>query len=54
VATLHPGWVETDLGGPNALINTQTSVAGLRKVIDQLNLATTGKFIAFDGKEIPW
>jgi NAD(P)-dependent dehydrogenase (short-subunit alcohol dehydrogenase family) len=54
VATLHPGWVETDLGGPNALINTQTSVAGLCKVIDQLNLATTGKFIAFDGKEIPW
>lgn len=54
VVTLHPGWVETDMGGPNALINTQTSVSGLRKVINQLTLENTGRFIAYDGKEIKW
>jgi NAD(P)-dependent dehydrogenase (short-subunit alcohol dehydrogenase family) len=54
VVTLHPGWVETDMGGPNALISTQTSVAGLRQVIDALTLESTGKFIAYDGKEVAW
>ena len=54
VVTLHPGWVQTDMGGSNALISAQTSVSGLRKVIADLNLGTTGQFIAYDGKPIPW
>lgn len=54
VVTLHPGWVQTDMGGPNGLINTQTSVTGLRNVIEQLSIESTGKLIAYDGKEIPW
>ena len=54
VVTLHPGWVQTDMGGSNALISAQTSVSGLRKVIADLNLGNTGQFIAYDGKPIPW
>jgi NAD(P)-dependent dehydrogenase (short-subunit alcohol dehydrogenase family) len=54
VITLHPGWVQTDMGGPNGLINAQTSVTGLRKQIVDLSLETTGKFIAYDGKAIDW
>lgn len=54
VATLHPGWVRTEMGGPNGLINTETSVSGLRKVIDDLTSEQSGEFIAYDGKSIPW
>lgn len=51
---LHPGWVRTAMGGPNGLIDAQESVAGLRKVIDALTLENSGRFVAYDSKEIPW
>jgi len=53
-AVLHPGWVQTDMGGPNALITTQQSVTGMRQVIARLNTKDSGKFYGYDGQEIPW
>jgi NAD(P)-dependent dehydrogenase (short-subunit alcohol dehydrogenase family) len=50
----NPGWVKTDMGGPNAMIPVEQSVADMRKVIAGLTLAETGKFIGNDGLVIPW
>ncbi|MBI5891016.1 MAG: SDR family oxidoreductase [Nitrosomonadales bacterium] len=50
----NPGWVKTDMGGPNAMIAVEQSVADMRKVIAGLTLADTGKFIGNDGLVIPW
>ena len=54
VITLHPGWVRTDMGGPNGLIEVDESVAGMKHQIDKLTIRTSGQFIAYDGKKIPW
>ncbi|ADE10632.1 SDR family oxidoreductase [Sideroxydans lithotrophicus] len=50
----NPGWVKTDMGGPNAMIPVEQSVADMRRVISRLGLADSGKFIGNDGIEIPW
>ena len=50
----NPGWVKTDMGGPNAMIPVEQSVADMRKVIAGLTPADTGKFIGNDGLVIPW
>lgn len=51
---LHPGWARTEMGGPNAKISPSESAAGIRRVISQLSLADAGRFLAFDGSEMPW
>jgi NAD(P)-dependent dehydrogenase (short-subunit alcohol dehydrogenase family) len=54
VVMLHPGWVATDMGGANAPVKPADSVAGLRKVLDGVTPDSTGRFLAWDGAELPW
>lgn len=51
---LHPGWVATDMGGAGAPLQAPESVSGMRKVLDGLSSADTGKFFAYSGEAIPW
>ncbi|GAA0466645.1 SDR family oxidoreductase [Parasphingorhabdus litoris] len=51
---MHPGWVQTDMGGPNADLTPQESVNGMRQVIDNLDHSQTGAFHDYSGREIPW
>lgn len=51
---LHPGWVRTDMGGKGADLTIETSVTGMKKVIDSLDASDSGKFFSYDGSEMPW
>jgi NAD(P)-dependent dehydrogenase (short-subunit alcohol dehydrogenase family) len=51
---LSPGWVRTDMGGPAAPVFPEDSVAGMRRVIDRLDLGSTGRFLVYDGSTLPW
>ena len=54
VVALHPGWVKTDMGGPNAPVSIDESVEGMIRVIDTTDIKDTGKFLNYDGRELPW
>ena len=54
VVVLHPGWVRTDMGGPDAAIEAPESVTGMRAVIAGLKESDSGRFLNYDGTEIPW
>ena len=54
VISLHPGWVKTDMGGPNAPISVDKSIDGMIRVIETTGIRDTGKFLNYDGRELPW
>ena len=53
-AVLHPGWVQTRMGGSSAPLEPEESVAGLRRVIASRGLEQSGSFFAYDGTAVPW
>lgn len=54
IATVHPGYVQTDMGGPNADITPQESAAGIQAVADNLTPETSGSFFKWNGELHPW
>jgi len=54
VATLHPGWVKTEMGGPSAEITVTECVNNLRQILKDLTLDSSGSFFDIDGSVIPW
>jgi len=53
-AVLHPGWVQTRMGGSSAALEPEESVRGMREVIQQLGPEHSGGFFGYDGEPIAW
>ncbi|MEY4016742.1 MAG: hypothetical protein RLZZ189_539 [Pseudomonadota bacterium] len=53
VASFHPGWVKTEMGGSGADITPQVSTSGLIQQFQGLKIANTGAFLNYDGKSLP-
>jgi len=51
---LNPGWVKTDMGGPNARLSPEESVGAMRRLIAKLGPEDSGRFYNYDGREFPW
>jgi NAD(P)-dependent dehydrogenase (short-subunit alcohol dehydrogenase family) len=51
---LHPGWVQTRMGGSNAPVQPRESIAGMRRVIAGLTPEDSGEFFDYLGDRVPW
>lgn len=51
---IHPGWVRTDMGGKNASISAEESAQGILQVTEGLTKDDVGRFLQWDGAELPW
>lgn len=54
VVMLHPGWVSTDMGGPQAQLTPTESATSIVAAVASLTFEDTGRFIKWDGTDHPW
>ena len=54
VVALHPGWVQTEMGGAGAQVTPEESARGLLEVIAGLGDGDTGHFLDWQGNTLPW
>jgi NAD(P)-dependent dehydrogenase (short-subunit alcohol dehydrogenase family) len=51
---MSPGWVRTDMGGPQATLSPEESVKGILAVLESLEPEDSGTFRSYDGAKMPW
>lgn len=52
--SIHPGWVKTNMGGPNATLEVDFSANSIVDLLQQLNESHNGGYYQYDGKKLPW
>ena len=54
VVSMHPGFLQTDMGGPEAPMRVEETIPSLVQQIERLSMEDSGRFVNWDGGEIPW
>lgn len=54
VCVIHPGWVQTDMGGSGAEITPRASAQGIVQTIDKLSAKNSGSFWKWNGETHAW
>ena len=54
VGLIHPGWVQTDMGGPNGKVTPEESAKGIKAQIEKLRPADKAPFVTYSGESLPW
>ncbi|XP_069134899.1 C-signal-like [Argopecten irradians] len=51
---VHPGWVQTDMGGQSAPVTPTESIKGMLSVVSNLSEESSGRLFDFEGELMPW
>ena len=54
VTALHPGWVRTEIGGPEATLSPEESIKACLNVLSNLSTEKSGCFLSHIGETIEW
>jgi NAD(P)-dependent dehydrogenase (short-subunit alcohol dehydrogenase family) len=54
VTALHPGWVQTAMGGAAAPMSVAACAAAIAELVERLTPAHSGRFLDYRGRELPW
>jgi NAD(P)-dependent dehydrogenase (short-subunit alcohol dehydrogenase family) len=54
ILAVAPGWVRTDMGGPAAALDVDTSVRGIAHTIDARRGQSGSFFVDYQNRELPW
>jgi len=54
IMSMHPGWVQTAMGGPNALLTAETSAKAMMESLSKLGAEDHGSFRRYNNTPIPW